>query len=59
MSGIIRDLKAVGKEIYEGEQALNVIRGLRDEPKHWNHVKVVLTHSDHLKTFIEIQSTSK
>jgi len=56
MGGIIRDLKAVGKEISEGEQVLNVIRAVQDKREHWNHVKTVLTHADHLKTFAEIQS---
>jgi len=52
----IRDLKAVDKDISEREQVLNVIRALPDKLEHWNHVKVVLTHADHLKTFVEIQS---
>ena len=56
MSGIIRDLKAAGKDIYEGEQVLNVIWALADEPQYWEHVKTVLTHFDHLKTFGHIQS---
>jgi len=56
MGGIIHDLKAVGKEISEGEQVLNEIRALPDKPDYWNHVKTVLTHADHLKTFAEIQS---
>jgi len=34
MSGIVRDLKAVGQDIFEGEQVLNVIRALSDEPPH-------------------------
>ena len=54
MSGIVRDLKAAGKDISEGEQVLNVIRALPDEPLHWEQVKTVLTHSDHLKTFGQI-----
>ena len=56
MSGIVRDLKAAGKDISEGEQVLNVIRALPDAPPHWEQVKTVLTHSDHLKTFGQIQS---
>jgi len=56
MGGIIRDLMAIGKEIYKGEQVLNVIRALPDKPEHWIHVKMVLTHVAHLKTFAEIQS---
>ena len=46
MSGIIRDLKAAGKEIFEGEQVLNVIRVLPVESQHWKHIK----------TFVEVQS---
>jgi len=56
MGGIIRDLKAVGEDISEGEQILNVIRALPDKTEHWNHMKTVLTHGDHLKTFAKIQS---
>ena len=59
MSGIVRDLKAAGKDISEGEQVLNVIRALLDEPPHWEQVKMVLTHSDHLKAFGQIQSHLK
>ena len=33
-----------------------MIRALPDKPEHWNQVKTVLTHIDHLKTFAEIQS---
>jgi len=56
MGGIICDLKAIGKDIFEGEQVLNVIRALPDKPEHWNHVKMVLIHADHLRTFAKIQS---
>ena len=33
-----------------------MIRTLPEEPQHWEQVKTVLTHSDHLKTFGQIQS---
>ena len=33
-----------------------MIRSLPDKPENWIHVKTVLTHADHLKTFAEIQS---
>jgi len=33
-----------------------VIRAIPDEPEHWGNVKLILTHSEHLKTFTEIQS---
>lgn len=56
MSGVIRDLKAAGKEISEGEQVLNVIKALPIESQHWNHVKTILTYSDNIKTFAEVQS---
>ena len=59
MSAMLRDSKAAGKEILEGEQVLNVIPALPDEPEHWNHVKLVFTHSGHLKSFAEIQSHLK
>ena len=45
IGGIIRDLKAVGKEIFEGEQVLNVIRAPTNKLKHWNHVKMALTNA--------------
>ena len=35
---------------------MNVIRAFSDKPKHWNHVKMVLTHTEHLKTFAKIQN---
>ena len=56
MGGIIRNLKAIGKDIFEGKQVLNMIRALLDKLDHWNHVKTVLTHADHLRTFAKIQS---
>ena len=56
MSGIVRHLKVAGKDISKGEQVLNVIRALPDEPPHQEQVQTVLTHSDHLKTFGQIQS---
>jgi len=33
-----------------------VIQAFSDKPKHWNHVKTVLTHTEHLKTFAKIQN---
>ena len=56
MTGIIHDFKAAGKEISEGEQVLNLIHALLVESQHWNHVKTILTHSEHIKTFAEVQS---
>ena len=34
ISSMIRDLKATTKEVSEGEQVLNVIRGIPNEPEH-------------------------
>jgi len=56
MSAMIRDFMATGKDICEGPQVLNVIQAIRDEPEHWGNVKLVLAHSDHLKTFTKIQN---
>jgi len=36
MDGIICNLKAVGKDVYEGEQVLNVIWALLDKLKDWS-----------------------
>jgi len=33
-----------------------VIQVLSVESQHWNHVKTVLTHFEHIKTFSEVQS---
>jgi len=35
MSAMIHDLNAIGKEISEEEQFLNMIRAIPDEPEHW------------------------
>ena len=56
MSAMVHDLKIAGKDIYEVEQVLNVIRAILDEPEHWDNAKLVLICSDHLKTFSKIQS---
>ena len=59
MSAMICDLKAAGKKISEGEQALNVIWAILDELNRWGSVNLVLTNSKYLKTFREIKATSK
>jgi len=56
MSAKIHDLKTASNEIYEGQQVLNVIQAIPNELEHWGNVKLILTHSEHLKTFVEIQS---
>jgi len=56
MGGIIHDLKAIGNDFSEGEQVLNVNQAFLNKPKYWNYVKTVLTHTEHLKTFAEIQN---
>jgi len=33
-----------------------VIRALPSQTEQWEHVKLVMTHSKHMKTFVEIQS---
>ena len=56
---MVHDLKTVRQEIFEEEQVLNVIRVLPTQPEHWKNVKLVMTHSEHMKTFVEIQSHLK
>ena len=36
-----------------------MIQVLLSQPKHWETVKLVMTHFDHLETFVEIQSHLK
>jgi len=33
-----------------------VIQALPNQPEHWKKVKIIMTHSEHMKTFTEIQS---
>lgn len=54
MSAMIRDLKAAGREVDDEEQVLNVIRSLPDEPVSWANFKLLMAHSEHVKTFSEI-----
>jgi len=56
MSAMVCDLKAAGREIFEEEHVMNVIQALLSQPEHWKHVKLVMTHSEHMKTFAAIQS---
>jgi len=51
MSAMVQDLKAVGQEVSEEEQVLNVIRALPNDNEHWKSFKVFMTHSEHTKTF--------
>jgi len=54
MNAMVRDLKAVGQEVSEEEQVLNVIKALPNENEHWKSFKVIMTHSEHIKTFEKI-----
>jgi len=56
MSAMVCDLKVAGWEISEEEQVLTAIRALPSELGHWKNVNLVMNHSEHMKTFVEIQS---
>ena len=36
---MVQDLKAVGQEVSEEEQVLNVIRALPNDNEHWKNLK--------------------
>ena len=38
---------------------MNVIWTLPSQPEHWKNVKLIMTHSKHMKTFPDIQSHLK
>jgi len=50
LSGIVRDLKAAGKDIPEDEQALNVIQTLPDTDLRRNF-SLIMAHNNNIKTF--------
>ena len=52
MSALIRDLKAAGNNLSDEQQVTAVIRSL-PEPT-WGQMKLVLTHSENIKTFADI-----
>ena len=52
MSALIHDLKAVGNNLSDEQQVIVVIRSL-PEPT-WGQMKLVLTHSENIKTFADI-----
>jgi len=49
-------LRLPAREISKEEQVLNVIRVLLSQLEHWKSIKLVMTHSEHMKTFIKTQS---
>ena len=52
MSALICDLKAAGNNLSDEQQVTTVIRSL-PEPT-WGKMKLVLTHSENIKTFADI-----
>ena len=52
MSALICDLKAAGNNLSDEQQVTTVIRSL-PEPS-WGKMKLVLTHSENIKTFADI-----
>ena len=52
MSALICDLKAAGNNLFDEQQVTAVIRSL-PEPT-WGQMKLVLTHSENIKTFADI-----
>ena len=52
MSALIHDLKAIGNNLSDEQQVTEVIRSL-PEPT-WGKMKLVLTHSENIKTFADI-----
>ncbi len=52
MSSMIRDLKNAGCELTDEQQVLAVIRSLPDPE--WAQMKLLMTHSEHIKTFTDI-----
>ena len=52
MSTLIRDLKAVGNNLFDEQQVIVVICSL-PEPT-WGQMKLVLTHNENIKTFADI-----
>jgi len=49
MSAMVRDLKVTGQEVFE-EEVLNVIRALPNDNEYWKSFKVIMTHSENIKT---------
>jgi len=52
MSAMIRELKAAGVDLSDEQQILGVLRSLPDST--WEHVKLVLTHNESIKTFDDL-----
>jgi len=51
MSVMVQDIKATGQDVSEEEQVLNVIMALPNDNEHWKSFKVIVTNSEHIKTF--------
>jgi len=58
LSGIVRDLNAVGQDIPEDEEALDVIRA-RPKTNLWENFSQVMTHNESIKTFDAISKHPK
>lgn len=51
MSSLIREMRAAGHDLADEQQVLVLIRSL---PAFWGYVKMVLTHTEGIKTFDDI-----
>jgi len=48
MSDMVQDLKAIGQDVSEKEQALIVIRAHRDENEYWRNFKIIMAHNENV-----------
>ncbi|KAH9618858.1 hypothetical protein KSS87_009464, partial [Heliosperma pusillum] len=54
MSAMIRDLKAAGRDVPDEEQIVNVLRSLPSNTEEWKNFKLLMAHSENVKTFAEL-----
>ncbi|KAH9608961.1 hypothetical protein KSS87_006063, partial [Heliosperma pusillum] len=54
MSAMIRDLKAAGRDVPDKEQVVNVLRSLPSDTEEWKNFKLLMSHSENIKTFTEL-----
>ncbi|KAH9602730.1 hypothetical protein KSS87_019040 [Heliosperma pusillum] len=54
MSAMIRDLKAIGRDVPDEEKVVNVLRSLPSDTEERKNFKLLMSHSENLKTFNEL-----
>lgn len=54
MSAMVRDLKAAGRDVPDEEQIVNVLRSLPSDTEEWKNFKLLMSHSENIKTFAEL-----